>query len=305
MGATPLALGARVRLKLTTQDVEAEVAEIERVIDASTLDESTTRDTIAKNDVAEVTLRTRTPLVLDLHAHLETTGRFVLVADRKVSGGGIVLEAAAMRTRSASVVPGENAASNLTWSESPVTRVERSRRNGHGGAVVWLTGLSGAGKSTIASATARALWDQGRQVYILDGDNVRHGLNSGLGFSLEDREENIRRVAEAAKLLADSGQIVITALISPFRASRANARTIVESGDLPFLEVFIDTPLAVCEERDPKSLYQKARAGEIRDFTGIDSPYETPESPNVRLETSGQEIGANVSALVDAILERL
>jgi bifunctional enzyme CysN/CysC len=296
MGQTELVLGARVRLKLTTQDVEAEVAEITRVIDASTLEELSARDRIAKNDVAEVTFTTRAPLVLDRHDHLETTGRFVLVADRKVSGGGIVLEALPeVRIEAA------GGGGNLTWSESLINRGERTRRNAHRGAVVWLTGLSGAGKSTLANAAARALWEQGRQVYVLDGDNVRHGLNTNLGFSPEDREENIRRVAEAAKLLADSGQIVLTALISPYRASRQSARNIVEAADIPFVEVFVDTSLATCEERDPKDLYKKARAGEIRDFTGIDAPYEAPESPDIRLQTEREDVGASTAALVEAI----
>ena len=299
MGGHELPLGARVRLKLATQDVDAEIAHIARVIDASTLEESSVKDRIAKNDVAEVTLTTLAPLVLDRHDQLESTGRFVLVADRKVSGGGIVLESLA----GDSVVTGsaETRASNLTWSESPITRRERTRRNAHRGADVWLTGLSGAGKSTVANATARALWEQHKQAYILDGDNVRHGLNANLAFSPADREENIRRVAEAAKLLADSGQIVLTALISPYRESRAQARAIVEGGEIPFIEVFVDTPLAVCEERDPKSLYKKARAGEIKDFTGIDAPYEAPETPDVRLETQTQEVGVSVAALLEAI----
>ncbi|WP_050812550.1 adenylyl-sulfate kinase [Acidovorax radicis] len=165
-----------------------------------------------------------------------------------------------------------------------VTRVEREKLGGHAGRVVWLTGLSGAGKSTIANALERELNRQGKRTYILDGDNIRQGLNRDLGFSDADRAENIRRVAQVARLFVDAGLIVVVAFISPFRAERQAARELFAPGD--FLEVFVDVPLALAEERDPKGLYRKARTGELRQFTGIDSPYEPPLAAELVLPTA-------------------
>jgi bifunctional enzyme CysN/CysC len=165
----------------------------------------------------------------------------------------------------------------------PVQSSERERRNGHSGRIVWLTGLSGAGKSTLAVALERRLFDEGRQVCVLDGDIVRAGLCQDLGFSAEDRTENIRRIGEVARLLAGAGLVVIVAFISPFRADRDRVRKGMAEGR--FTEVFVNAPLEVCEQRDPKGLYAKARAGELTDFTGISSPYEPPSSPEVELRT--------------------
>jgi bifunctional enzyme CysN/CysC len=171
--------------------------------------------------------------------------------------------------------------------------------NGHQSGVVWLTGLSGAGKSTIANLLEKRLHAMGKRTYLLDGDNVRHGLNKDLGFTPEDRVENIRRIAEVAKLMADAGVIVITAFISPFRAERAMARDLMESGE--FIEVFIDTPLEVAERRDPKGLYKKARRGELKNFTGIDSPYERPLNPEIRVDTTNVSAEAAVESIFDKL----
>jgi bifunctional enzyme CysN/CysC len=175
--------------------------------------------------------------------------------------------------------PGAGAARDVVWHEGAVARADRTAR----GATVWFTGLSGSGKSTVAVEVERALVAAGRAAYLLDGDNLRHGLNADLGFSADDRTENIRRVGEVARLFADAGVVALVPVISPYRADRARARAIHEAVGLPFVEVFVDTPLAVCEARDPKGLYARARAGEIRGFTGIDDPYEPPERPDVRL----------------------
>ncbi len=168
---------------------------------------------------------------------------------------------------------------NVVWHEGAVARADR----GAAGATVWFTGLSGSGKSTVAVEVERALVAAGRPAYLLDGDNVRHGLNADLGFSAGDRTENIRRVGEVARLFADAGVVALVPVISPYRADRDRARAIHDAVGLPFVEVFVDTPLAVCEQRDPKGLYAKARAGEISGFTGIDDPYEAPEAPDLRL----------------------
>ncbi len=173
--------------------------------------------------------------------------------------------------------------SNLTWHSNNLSRKERHASLGYTGATIWFTGLSGSGKSSIASATEKLLVTSGRPSYLLDGDNLRLGLNEDLNFSAKDRHENVRRVAEVARLFADAGLVALVPLISPYREDRENAREIHGQFDLRFFEVFVDTPIEVCEERDPKGLYKKARAGEIKDFTGIDDPYETPNDPDLIL----------------------
>ena len=178
--------------------------------------------------------------------------------------------------------PDAAAARNLTWHHG-LDAARRSELLGLRGATVWLTGLSGSGKSTVAVLLERRLVESGRAAYLLDGDNLRHGLNRDLGFSDEDRVENVRRVGEVARLLADAGVVAVAPLISPFRAGRAEAHAAHESVGLPFLEVFVDTPIEECERRDPKGLYAKARRGELRGFTGVDSPYEAPEDPDLVL----------------------
>jgi adenylyl-sulfate kinase len=172
---------------------------------------------------------------------------------------------------------------NAVWHTGYLSRHERRAASGLTGATVWLTGLSGSGKSTVAFALERLLVEEGRPAYVLDGDNVRHGLNGDLGYSAADRDENVRRVAEVARLFADAGVIALVPLISPYRAGRERARQLHDAAGLPFLEVFVDTPIEVCEARDPKGLYAKARAGEITGFTGVDDPYEAPEQPDLVL----------------------
>lgn len=175
----------------------------------------------------------------------------------------------------------EQKSSNVVWQQGPVTRTQRADVFNQQGATIWLTGLSGAGKSTLAFLLEQQLINSRYKAYVLDGDNVRHGLNNNLGFSAIDRTENIRRIGEVAKLFADAGLVVIASFISPFRKDRALVRQIHADTGLPFIEIFIDTPLAICEQRDPKLLYAKARRGEISDFTGISSPYEAPEQPEI------------------------
>jgi bifunctional enzyme CysN/CysC len=178
---------------------------------------------------------------------------------------------------------------DVVWHESEVTREERWAAARVRGATVWLTGLSGSGKSTIASAVAGVLTARGALTYTLDGDNLRHGLNGDLGFSAEDRAENVRRVGEVARLFADAGVVAIVPVISPYRADRDKVRTLHEVADLPFIEVFVDAPLEVCEGRDPKGLYAKARAGELQGLTGVDDPYEPPLAPEVVIDSEATE----------------
>ena len=193
-------------------------------------------------------------------------------------------------------------ADNITWHVGEVDRAARTRTHGHRGAVLWFTGLSGSGKSTIAHRVESRLIERGVFAYVLDGDNIRHGLNGDLGFSPEEREENIRRVGEVARLFADAGAVVLSAFISPYRRDRDRVRGLLEQGE--FVEVFVDTPIEVCEARDPKGLYKKARAGEISNFTGIDAPYEAPQAPEVHLDTdtlSVDEAAATVVACLEAL----
>ncbi len=302
MGRKNLEVGPRYKLKLATQELDAEIVSIDRVIDASTLETVEAaggeRRHIERDDVAEITLRTRTPLVTDNHDRLPIMGRFVIMDDRTVAGGGIIFGGVYTdRTQIKS--------RNITWCEGEVDAAARARRNGHRGAVVWLTGLSGSGKSTISSALEHELFQRGMQTTVLDGDNVRHGLNSNLGFSPDDRVENIRRVGEVARLMASAGLIVITAFISPYRMDRRRAREIALEGGCDFFEVFVDAPLKVCEERDPKDLYKKARAGEIKQFTGIDAPYESPEDPEITVRTDQETLGESVAVILEQLLKRV
>jgi adenylylsulfate kinase len=192
--------------------------------------------------------------------------------------------------------------SNLTWHTTSITKADRRKRNGHHSFVLWFTGLSASGKSTIANRVAERLFSKGTQNYVLDGDNIRFGLNKDLGFSDEDRTENIRRIGEVAKLLVDSGTIVLTAFISPFQADRDRARALLEQGE--FIEVFVHCPVEECEKRDPKGLYSKARKGEIKEFTGINSPYEEPQHPELVVHTHVNTIDECVDQIVAYLQEK-
>lgn len=186
---------------------------------------------------------------------------------------------------------------NIVWHEHHVNQQERAKLKQQTPCILWFTGLSGSGKSTVANAVENLLFKMNKHTYLLDGDNVRHGLNKGLSFSEEDRIENIRRVGEVAKLFSDSGLIVLTAFISPFESDRNLVREMTRPGE--FIEVFIDTPLSICEQRDPKGLYKKARAGEIKDFTGIDSPYEAPSKPEIHIKNDGITIDLAAQNVID------
>lgn len=196
-----------------------------------------------------------------------------------------------------------NESTNIVWHDGEVTRGDRASVLGHQGCTLWLTGLSGSGKSTVGVALEQALNARGVLSYRLDGDNVRHGLNANLGFGADDRKENIRRIGEVAKLFADAGVVTISSFISPYQADRDQVRKIHEDAGLKFLEVFINTPIEICEQRDPKGLYKKARAGEIKGFTGIDDPYELPTKPEIEVKTGELSIEQCANQLVDALLK--
>ncbi len=196
----------------------------------------------------------------------------------------------------------EQKSTHITWHQGHVSRADREQVLGQRGVTIWLTGLSGSGKSTLAVAAERALVERGRHAYVLDGDNIRHGLNKNLGFSPEDRSENIRRIGEVAKLFTDAGVVVFSSFISPYRADRDAVRALMDAGD--FVEVFVDAPLDVCEQRDVKGLYKKARAGEIPEFTGISAPYEPPERPELVLDTSRLSVAEGVDAILHYLEEK-
>ena len=295
----PLRIGRPYNLRLATQEVKCQVASIEQIMNSSTLETKIDkREQLERNEVGRLMIETRGPLVIDNHDRIPSLGRFVIVDDDEICGGGTIF-GGVYTDRSVAK------SQNIFWSEGKITAHERALRSGHRGAVVWFTGLSGAGKSTIAQALERELFSRAMQTYVLDGDNIRHGLNANLGFAPEDRVENIRRVSEVAKLMADAGAVVITAFISPYRMDRRRAREIALEGNAEFIEVFIDAPLDVCETRDPKNLYKKARAGEIREFTGIDAPYEAPEDAEIVVHTDRQSVDESVATILEQLLPRL
>jgi len=194
---------------------------------------------------------------------------------------------------------------NLFWSQDHITREQRAARHGHKGCVVWFTGLSGSGKSTLSRALERELFKRNDQTLVLDGDNLRHGVNFNLGFSPADRKENIRRAAEVGSLLASIGQVAIIALISPYETDRHAAREIAGAAGSQFFEVFVDAPLETCEQRDPKNLYRRTRAGELREFTGIDAPYDLPTNPEIHVRTDQATIQEYLEQIINHLLPRL
>ena len=261
--------GRSYLLKIGSQLVPATITDLKFRTNVNTLEQSAAK-TLELNEVGTLTIATDKPIAFDSYTSNGLTGAFILI-DR-ISNA----------TLGAGVIDfGLRRAQNLSWQQFDVNRDVRARMKGQKPAIVWFTGLSGSGKSTVANLIEKRLAAEGRHAYILDGDNVRHGLNKDLGFTEEARVENIRRVAEVAKLMADAGLIVIVSFISPFRNERRLAREI--AGDVSFAEIYVDTPLEICEARDPKGLYKRARAGEIKNFTGIDSPFEAPEHPEIVL----------------------
>lgn len=294
LGRAPFSQDKTYKLKLATQEVDCSIESIERILDSSTLQTiSRAEQFVGRNEVAELTLRTKRPVAFDIHAEIIATGRFVIVDGFEVSGGGIIAADNYPKRTADSLQKSHN----IYWSRGKVTPEQRAVRNGHDGRVVWLTGLSASGKSTIATELERELFRLGHHVYVLDGDNMRHGLCSDLGFSPEDRKENIRRIGETAKLFAEAGIICVTAFISPYRSDRELVRKIMKSG--VFIEVYVNAPLEVCEQRDPKGLYAKARANQIREFTGISAPYEPPDQPEIELPTDKLTVDEAVAQVVE------
>jgi len=290
LGRNPLTAGQTYKIKIGTFEAPVTVQEIERIVDTGDLSHQAAEE-VTRNQVAEVVLRARRMMALDEFAEAQATGRFVLVDRYDITGGGIISMEGYADQRDLITAK----STNITRVEHGISSAGRALRNGHRGGVLWFTGLSGAGKSTLAVALEKALFDKGYQTYVLDGDNVRHGLNANLGFSPEDRAENIRRVGEVAGLFGRAGMVALTAFISPYRSDRDRAR--VAAGDA-FHEIYVKADVETCEKRDPKGLYKKARTGEISDFTGISAPYEAPESPDLVLDTATMNIEDCVDTLI-------
>ncbi|MDP8916542.1 MAG: adenylyl-sulfate kinase, partial [Pseudomonadota bacterium] len=272
MGDEPMLPGRGYLLKLGARTVGATVTDLKHAVDVQAFDPLPAK-TLGLNEIGVCNLSTDAPIAFDPYQQNRDMGGFILIdriTDATVGAG--MLHFALRR------------AHNIQWQALDVDKSARAGLKGQKGSVLWFTGLSGSGKSTIANALERRLFAQGRHTYLLDGDNVRHGLNKDLGFTDADRVENIRRVAEVARLMVDAGLIVLVSFISPFRAERRMARERFAPGE--FVEVFVDAPLALAEARDPKGLYKKARAGQLANFTGVDSPYEPPEAAELRLDTA-------------------
>ncbi|MDP3288477.1 MAG: adenylyl-sulfate kinase, partial [Methyloversatilis sp.] len=286
----PLMPGRAYLMKIGTRTVTVTVTDIKHKVNVNTLEHLAAKQ-LALNEIAVCKLSVDRPIAFDPYERVRETGGFILI-DRisNATIGAGMLSFALRRSH------------NIHMQHVDVDKVSRGEMKGQRPCVLWFTGLSGAGKSTLANQVEKRLHALGRHTYLLDGDNVRHGLNKDLGFTEADRVENIRRVAEVSKLMVDAGLLVMTAFISPFRSERRMARALMEEGE--FIEVFVDTPIAVAEERDPKGLYKKARRGEIKNFTGIDSPYEAPEHAEIRVDTSGQDIQATVDIIMQHLRER-
>jgi bifunctional enzyme CysN/CysC len=299
--------GKNYLVKHTSSMVPGVLSNIRYKVDVNTMkrdknvnDDAENVDTLELNEIGRCHITLHRPIAFDPYEKNRTTGAFILV-DRLTNvtiGAGMIVDRIVSR-------PGHQTkpvSQNIVKSDSLVSAADRQKLLGQKGATVWLTGLSGSGKSTIAKLLEQNLIEQGHLCYILDGDNVRHGLNRDLGFSMEDRKENIRRIAEVAALMNDAGVVVITSFISPYLSDRAAAREVI--GDGAFVEVFVDTPIEVCEQRDPKGLYKKARSGEIQQFTGVSDPYEAPQNAEILLQTEEQQPERSASIIVEELQSR-
>ncbi|MCQ4118838.1 adenylyl-sulfate kinase [Rhodococcus tibetensis] len=298
LGETPLRAGDRIAVKHTSRTVRATVQALHTRLDPETLDEHDSPAELALNDIGRITLRTSTVILADTYAANRDAGAFIVIDENSndTIGAGTVLD-------SREVVPGAQTRRDITWHPSSLDRGRRWAATGQRGATIWLTGLPASGKSTVAVALERTLVDAGRTAYLLDGDNVRHGISDDLGFSPGDRAENIRRVGHLTRLFADAGVVAIASMVSPLRSDRTIARALNEAAGLPFLEVHVSTPVGECERRDPKGLYARARAGELRGLTGVDAPYEVPDDPDLAFDTTGADLDELVQRIL-AVLAR-
>lgn len=296
---TPLRAGDRLALKQGTRTVRATVQGLHSRLDPETLDEIDNPVELVLNDIGSVTLRTSSIVVTDPYTENRDSGAFILIdeSSNDTVGAGTVVEAREVK-------PGEQTRNDIRWHPSALERDYRKSATGQKGATIWFTGLPASGKSTVAVAVERALVDSGQVAYLLDGDNIRHGLSDDLGFSAGDRAENIRRVGHLTRLFADAGVVALASLVSPLKSDREIARALNDAAKLPFIEVYVATPRDECEKRDPKGLYARARAGELKGLTGVDAPYEPPENADLVLDTTGADIDQLVAQVIALLDER-
>ena len=296
---TPLRAGDRLALKQTTRTVRATVQALHSRLDPETLEELDGPVELALNDIGTVTLRTSSIVVADPYAGNRGMGAFILIDEstNDTVGAGTILEAREVK-------PGSHPRTDIRWHPSALDRGYRWRATGQPGATIWFTGLPASGKSTIAVAVERALVESGRVAYLLDGDNLRHGLSDDLGFSPGDRTENIRRVGHLTRLLADSGVVALASLVSPLKSDREIARALNAAAKLPYIEVYVATSLAECEKRDPKGLYARARSGQLAGLTGVDAPYEAPDDPDLILDTTNADIDELAAQVIELLNKR-
>ena len=296
---TPLRAGDRVALKQGTRTVRATVQALHSRLDPETLDDLDQPVELSLNDIGSVTLRTSSIVVADEYTANRDNGTFILIDETSndTVGAGTITEAREVRA-------GEQTRNDIRWHPSSLDRDYRWGKTAQRGATIWFTGLPASGKSTLAVAVERALVEAGEVAYLLDGDNIRHGLSDDLGFSAGDRAENIRRVGHLTRLFADAGVVALASLVSPLKSDREIARALNDAAKLPFIEVYVATPRDECEKRDPKGLYARARAGELKGLTGVDAPYEPPEEADLVLDTTGADIDQLVAQVIDLLDQR-
>ncbi len=293
---TPLRAGDRVALKQTSKTVRATVQALHTRLDPETLDELDNPVELSLNDIGEVTLRTSSVVIADSYSDNRDSGAFILIDEtsNETIGAGTIIEPREVK-------PGTQTRNDIRWHPSSLDRDYRWNATAQRGATIWFTGLPASGKSTVAVAVERALVESGDVAYLLDGDNIRHGLSDDLGFTAGDRAENIRRVGHLTRLFADAGVVALASLVSPLKSDREIARALSDAAKLPFIEVYICTSVEECEKRDPKGLYARARAGELKGLTGIDAPYEPPDNPDLALDTTNADIDELVAKVLDVL----
>jgi bifunctional enzyme CysN/CysC len=302
MSEQPLERNRRYLVKHTTRLAKVGNVDIRYRIDVETLRRDEDVETLRLNDLARVHVELGSPLVFDSYRRNRVTGSLIVIdeATNETVAAGVILDTEVEERAE----PASSRSPNVRWQGSRVTRERRWRELGHGGATLWFTGLPGAGKSTIASAVEERLLELGRPALLLDGDNLRHGLNGDLGFDESARAENVRRTAHVAKLLAEAGTVALVSLVSPYAVDRHTAASLHAADELEFLEIFVDVPLELCEQRDPKGLYARARAGELSGMTGVGAPYEAPSNPDLTLGSDGETVEQEVQRVMELLTAR-
>ena len=306
MSERPMDMRRRYLVKHTTRSAMVGAIDVRYRIDVDTLHRDESATTLALNDLGRVQMELSSPLVFDSYRRNRLTGSLIVIdeASNETVAAGVILDTEVETGEGGGTQTKTERSPNVRWQGTRMTRGRRWQKLGHTGATVWFTGLPGAGKSTVAAGVEERLIQAGRPAFLLDGDNLRHGLNGDLGFDEQARRENVRRTAHVARLLAESGTIALVSLVSPYAADRQAAAALHEAGELPFLEVFVDAPLEVCEGRDPKGLYARARAGELAGMTGVGAPYEPPASPDLVLDAYRASVSDEVQRVFALLIAR-